>query len=267
MRTIREHRLEMVSVTTGRISYLLNVLNHPYADVRREGMRWCRRMVDLAAALGAPFVAGHFDYISQRELREREAECLRRLVDGMIELSRYAREKGLRGVCLEQMHGPHLRPYTIAEADRMLREINAAAALPVYLLADTGHMAHVPPQDMRHSAEDKDPYAWLRRRYADLDTIFVHTQQTDAQASRHWPFTQAYRDQGIIEPRRVIEAVERSGVTTAYLCFEILWGRGVPLDAIIRDIVETVEVFRRALREAGYRLDGRTQTWEKPATP
>jgi len=267
VRALRDNRLNVISVTTGRISYLLNVLNHPYADVRREGMRWCRAMVDLAAALGAPYASGHFDYISQKDLREREAECVQRIIDGMVELSQHAAEKGLRGLCLEQMHGPQLRPYTIAEGEEMLAEINERSAVPVYMMCDTGHMAHVSPDDARHTDEDKDPYAWLSRRYAGLDILFVHTQQTDREASRHWPFTGPCNEKGIIDPKRLIEAVELSGVATAYLSFEILWGRGAPMDTIVADIAESAETFRAALRDAGYALNAESLAWEPAPTP
>ena len=78
METIRKHGLHVVSATTGRISYLLNVLAHPYDDAREEGIRWCKRMVDLAAALGAPFATGHFDYITKTDdaLRAKEEEIM-----------------------------------------------------------------------------------------------------------------------------------------------------------------------------------------------
>ena len=259
---IRENELSVVSVTTGRISYLLNVLNHPYPDARREGMRWCQRMVDLAAALGAPYASGHFDYISQRDVLKNEENALHRIVDGLVELSQYAASRGLKGLCLEQMHGRQLRPYTIAEAERMIEAINARSAVPVYLMADVGHMAHVSTDDVDHTAQDKDPYAWLSRRYAGLDVLFVHTQQTDNQASRHWPFTPEHAERGIIDPGRVIEAVAQSGVAKAYLSFEILYARGAPLDDITHDIVESVETFRTALRAAGYVYDDDLSAWK-----
>src|SRR5512136_3084478 len=48
MRIIRKHKLEVVSVGTGRLSYLVNVLSHPYPDMAEEGLRWCKAMVDMA---------------------------------------------------------------------------------------------------------------------------------------------------------------------------------------------------------------------------
>jgi len=267
MDTIRRSRLSVASVTTGRISYLLNVLSHPYADARAEGMRWCRRMVDLAVALGARYCSGHFDYISQKDARKLGARAAQRIVDGLVELSEYAARHGLAGICLEQMHGPQLRPYIIPEMEQMLHSINARSAVPVYPMCDTGHMAHVSPADPDHGSQDKNPYAWLSRKYAGLDVIFVHIQQTDNQASRHWPFTAPFNAQGIIEPKKVVEAVERSGVAEAYLSLEILYARGTPLDQITPDIVASAEAFRGALRGLGYACDEQDQAWKRPATP
>jgi len=252
MDTIRGHGLTVISATTGRISYLLNVLSHPYPDAREEGIRWCERMVDLAVALGARFASGHFDYISQTDLRRGSRRAEMRMLDGLLRVAEYGADKGLEGICLEQMHGPQLRPYTVEQAQRYLRWLNRRSAIPVYLLADCGHMAHVPPSDPKHTDTDKDPCHWLSQKYAGMDKIFVHLQQSDAKASRHWPFTPRYNRRGIISPERVIESIEASGVAEAYLSFEILYPRGADVDVIADDLRVSADRFRRALKSRGY---------------
>ncbi|MEM4250288.1 MAG: hypothetical protein QW828_00410, partial [Candidatus Bathyarchaeia archaeon] len=115
------------------------------------------------------------------------------------------------GICLEQMYTPHLKPYTIAEGIQMLEALNAKSPVPFYMHCDTGHMAVAAKDDENHTFRDKDPYYWLRQRYAGMGKIFVHLQQTDALASRHWPFTPEYNRKGFIEARKVIQAIEDSG--------------------------------------------------------
>ena len=258
MEAIRRHELTVVSATTGRISYLLNVLAHPYDDMRDEGIRWCKRMVDLAAALGAPFATGHFDYISKTDLRERPAQAEQRALDGLLLMAEYAAERALEGLALEQMHGPQLRPYTVEQAQRFLAWLNQRSAVPIYLLVDTGHMAHVDPGDANHTEKDKDPYHWLSQKYAGLDKVFVHLQQTDNSGSRHWPFTETWNRCGIISPERVIESIERSGVAEAYLSFEILYPRGQETQPIAEGIQQSVRMFVDAFGRAGYARHGDT---------
>jgi hypothetical protein len=49
----------------------------------------------------------------------------------------------------------------------------------------------------------------------------IHLQQTVMNKSQHWPFTPEYNAQGIIEPTRVLAALERSGCREALLTFEL----------------------------------------------
>lgn len=254
MRTLRKHRVEVVSVGTGRLSYLVNVLSHPFPDMAQEGLRWCKAMVDLAVAMGARFIAGHYDYISQSDLRRSEKRATLRLLERLLFLADYAKKKGLEAICLEQMYTPHLKPYTVAEGHWMLEWLNTRSPIPFYMHADTGHMAVASSEDKNHTAQDKDPYYWLSQRYAGQNKIFVHLQQTDTLASRHWPFTSQRNKEGFIVARKVIEAIEQSGVEEAFLSFEILYPRGTPISKITPEIVESVRHFEDTFKSMGYRV-------------
>jgi sugar phosphate isomerase/epimerase len=254
MRTLRKHRIKAISVGTGRLSYLVNALSHPYPDMAEEGLRWCKAMVDEAAAMGARFIAGHYDYISQSELRQWSDKHMERLMDRLLRLAAYAKRKGLEAICLEQMYTPHLKPYTVAEGKEMLGTLNARAAVPFIMHADTGHMAVAAKDDRNHTAQDKDPYYWLRQTYGGMKKIFVHLQQTDAAASRHWPFTPQRNKEGIIEAKKVIRAIEESGVEEAFLSFEILYPRGQMIDKITPEIVASVKHFEKTFADMGYRV-------------
>jgi len=249
-RVLREGSIEVVSIGTGRLSYLQNLISHPYADMRAEGLRWLKGLADLAAALGARYVTGHYDYISAADLAAGSG-LVERMVEGLLGFAEYAGSVGLEAIFLEQMHSPALKPYTIAEGKEILAELNGSSRLPFYMHHDLGHMAHVSPDDPVHSDADKDPYAWLAHDFGSR-VAFVHCQQTDDVASRHWPFTREYNDRGIIDPARVISSLEGSGVERAYLSLEVLYERGTPLEVITRDYVESAESWRSALEAAGY---------------
>ena len=254
MQTIRKHKIKVISVGTGRLSYLVNVLSHPYPDMAEEGLRWCKAMVDLAVAMGARFIAGHYDYISQSDLRARPEKAVERLMKNLVRLAAYAKRQGLEAICLEQMYTPHLKPYTVAEGQQMLVDLNSRSDVPFYMHCDTGHMAVGSKDDKDHTAADKDPYYWLRQRYAGMKKVFVHLQQTDAYASRHWPFTPQHNRNGIIQADKVIEAVQTSGVEEAFMSLEILYPRGTAIDRITPDIVESVRHFEAAFKAKGYKV-------------
>jgi sugar phosphate isomerase/epimerase len=250
-RAIAARGLKVWSGATARISYLLNFLNHPYADMRREAAEWAKAFIDLARALGARYVSGHYDVITKRDMAERFDVAVQRIVDGVVEMSRYAAQAGLEAIFLEQMHRPQLQPNTIERGHRLLGAINARSAVPVYMHLDLGHAAPV-FDDPTHGPRDKDPYAWLAERWGPNRMVLVHAQQSDRQASRHWPFTPEYNAVGIIDVRRCIEALASSGVGEAVIALEVLFARGTLIEKIEPDIVESAAHWRRALESLGY---------------
>jgi len=252
MRVLEENSIEVVSVGTGRLLYLTNALAHPYADMAEEGLRWCKGMVDLAAGMGAKFIAGHYDYITLTEIERDPDAAVERVLERLLRLAEYAGEKGLEAICLEQMYTRQLKPYTVEEGKYLIERLNAKADVPFYMHCDTGHMAVGPKDDPKHTAQDKDPYYWLRQTYGDTGKMFVHLQQTDAESSRHWPFTDEYNARGFIDADKVVEALIESGVKEAFLTFEILYPRATPIERIVPDIVESVEYFDAALKRHGF---------------
>ena len=123
-RALSEAELEVFSAATGRISYRLNILSHPYPDCRREALRWCRSFIDLAVKLGARYVSGHYDVIPIPDVQERLSQAMDRLVAGLLEMADYAAEAGLAGIFIEQMHRAQLQPYTIAGAHELLGRLH-----------------------------------------------------------------------------------------------------------------------------------------------
>ena len=259
---MRAHGLKAWSGATARVSYLLNLMNHPYADMRREAMEWCKAFIDLARALGARYVSGHYDVMSKRNMAARFDVGMQRIVDGLVEMSRYAAQAGLEAIFLEQMHRPQLQPNTIARGHALLDAINARSAVPVYMHLDLGHAAPV-FDDPAHGPRDKDPYAWLAEPWGANRLVLVHAQQSDRLASRHWPFTPEYDARGIIDVRKCIEALASSGVSEAVLALEVFFPRGTLIEEIEPAIVESAACWRRGFEALGYRraADG---AYEKP---
>jgi hypothetical protein len=251
-RAISDNGLKVWSGATARISYLLNMMNHPYADMRAEGLAWCKAFIDLTVALGGRYISGHYDLMSKRDMAERFDVAMKRIVNGMVAVSRYAAKKGLEGIFLEQMHRPQLQPNTIARGHQLLDAINKRSAVPVYMHLDHGHAAPV-FDDPAHGPRDKDPYAWMAEPWGAGRMVLVHAQQSDAVASRHWPFTAECNAKGIIDVRRSIQTLASSGVAEAVIALEILFARGTSIETIEPQIVESAVHWREALESLGYR--------------
>ena len=108
--------------------------------------------------------------------------------------------------------------------------------------------------------EDGDVYSWLERIacYSPL----MHLQQTDGTYSSHRPFTAKYNAGGIIEPRKVLEAIKRSydrpedpamppRAKEIYLAFELFFGVTESAEEILRQVRESVEYWREVIKEDG----------------
>lgn len=251
-RAIEKNSLKVWSGATARISYLLNMLSHPFEDMRECARSWIKAFMDLSAALGARCISGHYDCLSIPQMNEDLDGWIDRLCDELAGLSYYAVETGIEAIFLEQMHRPQLQPNTIRRAKYMLERINSSSEAPFHMHLDLGHMAHV-KGDPEHKGNDKDPLQWLAAPFGSNEMLLIHAQQTDSKASRHWPFTSEYNEKGIIDAVECIRAVEKSGVSECVIALEILFPRGTGINVIEPAIIESACYWRNALKQEGYK--------------
>ena len=64
------HDVEIYNTCTGTAIYCLNLLSHPDADLREDGLRWCEEAILVTTKLGARGFSGHFDELSVRDLQD-----------------------------------------------------------------------------------------------------------------------------------------------------------------------------------------------------
>jgi sugar phosphate isomerase/epimerase len=123
-------------------------------------------------------------------------------------------------------------PCTIKGAKEVLKKINKRSKIPIKLAIDTGHQCTIGAK-----GEDNDVYAWLRALASESPVI--HIQQTDGKGDRHWPFTKEYNEVGIIEPDKVIRAIDESGAKEVYLMLEIIHAFEESEERVLSDLRES----------------------------
>ena len=112
--------------------------------------------------------------------------------------------------------------------------------------------------------DDGDPYTWLRE--LGCYSPIIHLQQTDGKKSCHWPFTQAYNEVGIIEPRKVLEAlndayaspVDRTmpeRCTDIFLTLEMFTGTAEINRFVLMRLEETITYWREQIPRDGMELN------------
>jgi hypothetical protein len=104
-----------------------------------------------------------------------------------------------------------------------------------------GHACNPHAKDQR----DRDPYTWLIELGS--DSPCVHVQQTDGKGDRHWPFTKEFNKIGIIEAKKVISSLDKSGADQTYIYPEVVPAFEQDDSQVIDDMTMTMKYWREYL--------------------
>jgi D-erythrulose 1-phosphate 3-epimerase len=133
--------IKVVNLYSGHGTYATLGLGHNNISVHNRMLnRWIKSMIEnssnLSAGLG--FFCHAFD---QKTLQDKALyyNALDRLYNDFADLSKYASEKGLKIISVEQMYTPHQVPWTIKGAIELLKEIYSRSGQPFYISIDVGH--------------------------------------------------------------------------------------------------------------------------------
>jgi D-erythrulose 1-phosphate 3-epimerase len=227
---------------TGEMTHCINFLTHPDKRLREAGIKWSKGAIDIAKKMKAKAIGSNFNNIPFYVLRDRDLykKTIDYLIDSLAELGSYGQKIGLDFLLWEQMYSPAEVPYTIEQTKDYFARLNEKSRLPFKLVLDVGHACC---QNFEHTEEDRDPYKWIEK--CGCLTEVIHIQQTNDKASQHLPFTEENNRMGIIDPERVLDAIDKSGMDKAYLIMEIFFPLQVDEKKILSDMVESVEYWKK----------------------
>jgi len=269
-RAVREaaarHGVAICDIYTGVATHRFHGLSHSHPRARERMKQWIVDNMDITLAMGTDAIGGHWDAIPVEVLQDqdRHQQALERICQTFRDLAEIAKAKGLRALYDEQMYIPSEAPWTLAQAEMMLREINRESkGVPVYVTVDVGHAAGV---HYGATGDDLNYLKWLER-FAAVAEI-VHLQQTTPDASAHWPFTEHYNRIGHIEVEKVLAAIEQSHqawqdsplqevmepVSRTYLVLEVIPGSTHTEERVLRELKESAEYLHGFVPEEGLRL-------------
>jgi D-erythrulose 1-phosphate 3-epimerase len=237
-----KHGVAIHSTFTSGGHHFDNLLFHPDPEWREQAFQWFSEAIRLTALVGGQGAGGFVGALAVPDMASADIAGQRRrdCIEALVRLTRVARQHGNRFFLVEPMSVKREPPSTIREALELLDEVNARAEVPIRLCLDVGHCRAVAAP----SADDRDPYAWLRQcgRFAPA----VHVHQTDRRASRHWPFTEEHNAQGIVEGRKVLEALGVSGAEEVVLLIELFFAPFEPADdRVLEDLRTSVAYWRQ----------------------
>jgi len=237
---VKKYGIEIHSTFTGLVGYSFNLLSHPDPLMRMDAMDWYTKAIELSSMMGVPRTGGH---IAAKSVRDYNDPQRRRYIDSVLienvkALRMYAKIKGLELLLWEPMPVPRETPWTMSEAEEILKKANEGEGVPVRLTIDLGHQCTL-------KGKEADPYEWLRR-FAPYSPA-MHIQQTDGKADRHWPFTEEYNKIGIIKADKVIEAIDESGASEVYLFLEYIPPAEEDDNKVLKNIEESVKYWKQYL--------------------
>jgi len=237
--------LEVASTFTGLAAYSSNLLLAPDAEVRAASRAWYTTAIRFTATIGAQIAGGHVGAFSVHDWNDPVARADRwsDLKESLAVLSAIASESGLEALVVENLAAAR-EPSTMAMVADLLTSAGDGH-VPIRACIDVGHMC-VPGTE----GEDRDPYAWLRHLGAHAP--IVQLQQSDAMGDHHWPFTPAHDVAGRIDPDRVLAALVESGARRTDLILEVIPPFEQEDDAVLEDLVVSVDRWREALTRGGF---------------
>ncbi|MCD6300745.1 MAG: sugar phosphate isomerase/epimerase [Staphylothermus sp.] len=237
---IKKHGIEIHSTFTGLVGYSFNLFAHPDPLMRMDAMDWYTKAIDLSSMLGVPRTGGHIAAKSANDysdpLRKQYMDSV--LIENMNALRLYAKTKGLKLLLWEPMPVPRETPWTMLEAEEVLKKTNEGDGVPVRLTIDLGHQCTL-------KGKESDPYEWLYK-FAPYSPA-IHIQQTDGKADRHWPFTEEYNRIGIIKADKVIKAIDESGASEVYLFLEYIPPAEENDNKVLKNLEESIKYWKEYL--------------------
>jgi len=231
------------TAVTGEVVHKFNCLLEPDPALRKCYIHWFEKMIRGAELLGANGSGVYLGTLSQtdHENPERRKELIEEMLDAITHLTKIAKDSNQKYFLWEPMSVPRELPCTIDETRHMLERANAHSHVPVRLCLDVGH-GYIRSGDPR----DSDAYAWIRE-LGHLSPV-VHMQQTDGKGSRHWPFTEEFNKIGVIEPERIFQVIEETGIEKSIIVFEFFYSaHAIPDESAIDNLKTSVEYWQNAL--------------------
>ena len=216
----------------------VNHFFHPDREAREYWFEWFVKFAAIGQRFGAKSIGSHFGIYSFDAYEKRREELLEGAVKIWQRFSRRASDLGYEYLIFEPMSIPRELANTVAETKKLMDMVNADSAIPMKVCLDVGHAP---------DPSERDPYPWIESLGA--DSPIIHLQQTVLNKSNHWPFIKEYNDQGIIEPKKVLESLRKSGAEGSLLLFEISHREHSDTDGrILRDLRESADYWKEAIR-------------------
>ncbi|MFB0502326.1 MAG: TIM barrel protein [Candidatus Bathyarchaeia archaeon] len=239
-------------------------VTHSNHEIREHAFTSMRAMAAQAGCLGCDVVGASFGTILVDDMDIQE-ECIEAGIGYWQRWLQLLHREGVKKATLETMSTLREPPATIASAKDLLSRLieyhlqNSSSTCTPALCCDVGHGAAEPERD---SDDDVEFTAWFKAFPRDI--VHIHLKNTDRDFIQTWPFTEEYRDMGIIDLNEVAGAIrDYLRAERIYVMVEVPGKRGrlIGERESIRVNRLSFENAKKALHDEGFREDPEDHTW------
>jgi sugar phosphate isomerase/epimerase len=210
-----EWGIQIHSTFTGLAAYSFNSLLSPDPDGRQVALQWWKRAIDLTAVMGCPAIGGAIGAVSVESARDssKAAWLYDQLLDALQELGHSAAVAGIHTLLVEATPVRREIPYTVEQAERLMRDLDGRSEVPIRLLIDVGHALYKPLY-----GSDVGLPSWLSplSRYVDA----FHLQNSDFQSDPHWGWP---APGGLFDVEEFARQLREAGLESAPCFLEMIY--------------------------------------------
>ncbi len=199
---------------------------------------WLKKFIKISSLIGAEGAGSLLGIYSFDDLENNLIPTRKKIVNGWVELSNYAKKCGLKYLIWEPMSVKREMGDTIKETFKLHKELNKKSKIPILLNLDVDH-----GNNSSKNKDDFNPYKWIEK-LGHLSPA-IHLKQKTKDIYTHKPFIKKYNDVGIIKPKKIIQYLKKLNIEEITLYFEFTFREREPFDSqSIRDIKESVNYWR-----------------------
>jgi sugar phosphate isomerase/epimerase len=210
-RAARDWNITIEGAFSGLANYCYDGLLHPSPDGRLISKEWWKRALELAAEMGAESSGGPLGAMSMKDASDSKRRELlyQDLLESVEELSRVAAAAGLKRFLVECTPLTREIPYTVAQAGKLVADLEGRCQVPVRLLIDVGHALYQPLYGPKANMVE-----WLNGLGHQIGAF--HLQNTDFQSDSHWGWPDS---RGLFDVVAFAQEVRKAGLdeVPAYL--------------------------------------------------
>lgn len=215
-----------------------NYIGSTDIQVSNYWKNWLKKFLKISSQIGAEGAGSLLGIYSFDDLKNNSKATRKKIINGWVDLSSYAKKCGLKYLIWEPMSVKREMGDTIAETRKLHKELNQKSKIPILLNLDVDH-----GNNSSKNKDDFNPYKWIEK-LGHLSPA-IHLKQKTKDIYTHKPFIKKYNKIGIIKPKKIIDHLMKLDIDEVTLYFEFTFREREPFDSqSIKDIKESVNYWK-----------------------